>query len=63
VRDVERAKENFLIAAELGHVHSMIYTTEFLDKDDPQRFFCLEKLVLPRMWYLSPSGTNLRSDS
>jgi hypothetical protein len=38
-QDLERAKENFLAAAELGHVDSMVEFGKLLDKDDPQRFF------------------------
>jgi TPR repeat protein len=37
-QDAERAKENFLVAAELGHVIAMGGLGEFLDKDDPQRY-------------------------
>jgi TPR repeat protein len=36
--DVKRAKENYLVAAELGHVFSMVSLGDLLDKDDPQRF-------------------------
>jgi TPR repeat protein len=38
VEDVERAKENFLVAAELGDVYAMVCFGELLGKDDPQRF-------------------------
>jgi hypothetical protein len=34
----QRAKENFLVAAELGDVEAMVGVGEFFDKDDPQRF-------------------------
>jgi hypothetical protein len=37
-KDVHRANENFLIAAELGHVRTMICVGDLLDNDDPQRF-------------------------
>ncbi len=40
-KDVERAKENFLVAAELGYVDSMAWLGELLDKDDPRRFVWL----------------------
>jgi hypothetical protein len=36
---VERAKENFLVAADVGHVHAMVCLGALLDRDDPQRFF------------------------
>jgi TPR repeat protein len=36
--DVERIKENYLIAADLGDVFAMEQFGELLDKDDPQRF-------------------------
>jgi TPR repeat protein len=36
--DVERAKENFLLAPELGDVNGMFYLGELFDKHDPQRF-------------------------
>jgi hypothetical protein len=35
--DAKRAKENFLVAAELGCLHAMDRLGELLDKDDPQR--------------------------
>jgi hypothetical protein len=38
---VERAKEYFLVAAELGHVYAMIQFGKFFAKDDLQRFFWL----------------------
>jgi hypothetical protein len=38
-QDAERAKENFLVAAELGHVYAMVCVGRLLDKDDPQRCF------------------------
>jgi hypothetical protein len=44
-RNVERAKENFLIAAELGHVDAMINFEVFLEKTDPQRFVWLGKVA------------------
>jgi TPR repeat protein len=34
----ERAKENFLVAVELGKVDAMVYVAEFLDINDLQRF-------------------------
>jgi TPR repeat protein len=37
-KDLERAKENFLVAAELGYVYGMVCVGELLDKNDPQRF-------------------------
>jgi TPR repeat protein len=36
--DVEKTKENFFFAAELGHVYAMVCVGKLLDKDDPQRF-------------------------
>jgi hypothetical protein len=36
--DVERAKENHLVAAELGDVAAMVCVGRLFDKDDPQRF-------------------------
>jgi TPR repeat protein len=38
VKDVERTKENFLVAAELGHLYGMIHVVELFDKDDQQRY-------------------------
>jgi hypothetical protein len=35
---MERAKVNFLIAAELGHVSAIFLMGEMLDEDDPLRF-------------------------
>jgi hypothetical protein len=40
-KDAERANENFLVAAELGHVDAMVFAGWFLDKDDPKRFVWL----------------------
>jgi hypothetical protein len=37
-QDMERAKENYLFAAELGHVDAMVSVGGLLDKDDRQRF-------------------------
>jgi hypothetical protein len=37
-QDMERAKENYFVAAELGHVLAMGGFGAFLDKDDPERF-------------------------
>jgi TPR repeat protein len=37
-QDPERAKENFLVAAELGDVQAMVHFGCFFDKDDSQRF-------------------------
>jgi hypothetical protein len=36
--DVERAKENFLVAAELENVDAMVCLGELFDKDNPKRF-------------------------
>jgi hypothetical protein len=36
--DSEKAKDNFLVAAERGHVSAMVYFGELLNKADPQRF-------------------------
>jgi hypothetical protein len=38
---VERAKTNYLAAAELGSVGAMLYLGRLLDKDDSQRFVWL----------------------
>jgi hypothetical protein len=38
VKDAERGKENFLVAAQLGNVDAMVYVAEFLEKHDPERF-------------------------
>jgi TPR repeat protein len=37
-KDAERAKENFLVAAEFGHFYGMVCLGRLLDEDDPQRF-------------------------
>jgi hypothetical protein len=39
--DVERAKESFLVAAELGYVYAMVFAGWLFDRDDPLRFFWL----------------------
>jgi hypothetical protein len=36
-KDLERARENYLVAAQLQHVHAMVCLSDLLDKDDPQR--------------------------
>jgi TPR repeat protein len=41
--EAERAKENFLVAAELGHVEAMVCVGRLLDKDDPRRFVWLAR--------------------
>ncbi len=38
-RNTEKAKENFLIAAEFGHVFAMACLTDFFNKNDPQKYF------------------------
>jgi hypothetical protein len=43
MEDEERAKENFLAAAELGHARAMLLFGGLLGKVDPQRFFWLER--------------------
>jgi hypothetical protein len=40
-KDVEKAKGSFLVAAEVGHVRTMVCLGVLLDKDDPQRFVWL----------------------
>jgi TPR repeat protein len=40
-RSLERAKENYLAAAELGEFAGMYYYGKLLDKTDPQRFLWL----------------------
>jgi TPR repeat protein len=44
-KDVERAKENYLVAADFGHVYAMYHMGALLDKDDPQRFVWLGELL------------------
>jgi hypothetical protein len=39
--DVDRAKENFLVAAELGDVNAKVFLAMMFDKDNPQRFVWL----------------------
>jgi hypothetical protein len=36
-RDAERAKENYLVAAELGHVNAMVLLADLFGRDQPQR--------------------------
>jgi TPR repeat protein len=43
LKDVERAKECFLISSELGHLEAMKELVECLDKTDPQCFYWLGK--------------------
>jgi hypothetical protein len=45
-KDAERAKENFLVAAELGHVNAMGCSGGLLGKDDPQRFVWFGRAAL-----------------
>jgi hypothetical protein len=51
-KDAERAKENFLVAAELGHVQAMVFLGRSLDKDDPQRFVLFGKAASSRYPYV-----------
>jgi hypothetical protein len=44
--DAERAQEIFLVAAELGHLDTMICFSALLDKNDPQRFVWLGKAAV-----------------
>jgi TPR repeat protein len=37
-KDLDKAKENFLLASELGHVSAMIWLGELLEDSDPQRW-------------------------
>jgi TPR repeat protein len=37
-KDLDKAKENFLLASELGHVSAMIELGNLLDESDPQRW-------------------------
>jgi hypothetical protein len=37
-KDLDKAKENFLLASELGHVWAMIELGDLLDESDPQRW-------------------------
>jgi TPR repeat protein len=45
VKDLKKAKESYLFAAELDHVSAMFCFGELLGKDEPQRFVCLEELL------------------
>jgi hypothetical protein len=42
-QDVERAKENYLTAGELGHVHALVRAGQLFDKDYLQRFICFAR--------------------
>jgi hypothetical protein len=53
-KDLERAKENFLVAGEFGHVFAMVFLGGLFDKDDPQRFFWLGRAAAKGT--LMPSG-------
>jgi TPR repeat protein len=57
LKDAEKAKENFLLASELDHVHAIVHVGELLDEDDPQRFVWFDKLLLRIgfLWVLSIS--------
>jgi TPR repeat protein len=44
--DVEKAKENFLIAAALGHVDAMTWFGSLFDETDPQQFVWLGKAAV-----------------
>jgi hypothetical protein len=44
--DAERAKENYLVAAELCQVNAMVDLGEMCDKDDPQRFVWFGKAAV-----------------
>jgi hypothetical protein len=48
-KDVERASENFLAGAELGHVRAMTSLGDLFDKNDPQRFVWLGRAAAN--WY------------
>jgi hypothetical protein len=47
-KDLEKAKENFLMAATLGHVNSMTALVMLLDVSDVQRYVWLERLAKVR---------------
>jgi TPR repeat protein len=44
--DVERAKKNYLIAAELGNIHAVITLSELLDETDPKRCYWLGRAAI-----------------
>jgi hypothetical protein len=37
-KNLDKAKENFLLASELGHISAMIWLGDLLDESDPQRW-------------------------
>jgi hypothetical protein len=44
---MERAKENFLVIAELKYIFAMVRVSELFDKDNPQKdLFSVEELLL-----------------
>jgi hypothetical protein len=45
-KDLERAKENYLVAAELGHIDSMQDYSRMLEKTDPRRYVWLSQVAL-----------------
>jgi hypothetical protein len=46
--NIERAKENFMIASELGYVVAMINSGLMIDKSDPQRFVWFGKAAVKK---------------
>jgi hypothetical protein len=52
-KDAERAKENYLVAAELGHVYSMVSVASYLTNAILNDLFGLEELLLQEL--LRPS--------
>jgi TPR repeat protein len=52
-KDLERAKENFFVSAELGNVYAMVYAGWLFDKDDSRRF----------VWLGRAAASNLKSSS
>jgi TPR repeat protein len=50
-KDVEKSKENYLIAAELGLVDAMSRLGDLLEKNNPQRFVWLGKAAVSGLFW------------
>jgi TPR repeat protein len=61
-KNSERAKKNFLVAAELGHVLALVCVGKVFDEDDPQRFVWLGRAAASSGEYVFLER-NERSDS
>jgi hypothetical protein len=46
VKDAQSAKENLLVAADLGHACALVYLGKLFDKADPQRFVWLGRAAV-----------------